>query len=66
MQKLIGFGDVKTSKLVAKIADEEVAHVAVGVHWFISVCQNTGRIPCSTFKGLVWRPLSDLLLCLYL
>jgi uncharacterized ferritin-like protein (DUF455 family) len=52
VQKLVGFGDNKTSKIVARIADEEVAHVAVGVYWFVSVCQKMGRAPCSTFKGL--------------
>lgn len=52
MQKLIGFGDKRTSKIVARIADEEVAHVAVGVHWFVSICQKMGLAPCSTFKGL--------------
>lgn len=51
-QKLIGFGDHRTSNIVARIADEEVAHVAVGVHWFLSVCQKMKRAPCSTFKGL--------------
>lgn len=53
MQKLIGFGDSRTSNIVARIADEEVAHVAVGVHWFVSVCQKMGRAPCSTFKDLL-------------
>jgi uncharacterized ferritin-like protein (DUF455 family) len=52
VQKLVGFGDNMTSKIVARIADEEVAHVAVGVYWFVSVCQKMGRAPCSTFKGL--------------
>lgn len=52
MQKLIGFGDSKTSKVVARIADEEVAHVAVGVYWFASVCQKMGCAPSSTFKGI--------------
>lgn len=51
MKKLIGFGDKRTSSIVARIADEEVAHVAVGVYWFFSVCQKMGRVPCSTFKG---------------
>jgi uncharacterized ferritin-like protein (DUF455 family) len=52
VKKLIGFGDHRTSNIVARIADEEVAHVAVGVFWFVSVCQKMGRAPCSTFKGL--------------
>lgn len=51
MKKLIGFGDHRTSDIVARIADEEVAHVAVGVYWFILVCQKMERAPCSTFKG---------------
>uniref|UniRef100_A0A5B6ZSK1 Ferritin-like superfamily n=1 Tax=Davidia involucrata TaxID=16924 RepID=A0A5B6ZSK1_DAVIN len=53
VQKLIGFGDCRTSNIVARIADEEVAHVAVGVYWFISVCQKMGCAPCSTFKDLL-------------
>ncbi|TMW88698.1 hypothetical protein EJD97_018222 [Solanum chilense] len=51
VQKLIGFGDHRTSKIVSKIADEEVAHVAVGVFWFVSVCEKMGRTPCTTFRG---------------
>lgn len=53
VQKLVGCGDNRTSKIVAKIADEEVAHVAVGLYWFVSVCQKLGRSPCSTFKDLL-------------
>lgn len=51
VQKLVGFGDNRTSKIVSRIADEEVAHVAVGIWWFVSVCNTMGRAPCSTFKG---------------
>lgn len=51
VKKLIGFGDLKTSDIVARIADEEVAHVAVGVFWFLSVCDKMGRVPCTAFKG---------------
>ncbi|PKA51634.1 hypothetical protein AXF42_Ash003001 [Apostasia shenzhenica] len=53
VQKLVGFGDHRTSNIVAKIADEEVAHVAVGVFWFTLVCQKMGRIPSETFKDLL-------------
>ena len=52
MKKLVGFGDNRTSKIVVRIADEEVAHVAVGVSWFISVCQKMGRVPYSAFRGI--------------
>ncbi|KAG8364761.1 hypothetical protein BUALT_Bualt18G0032400 [Buddleja alternifolia] len=53
VNKLIGFGDLRTSSIVAKIADEEVAHVAVGVYWFVLVCQKTGRVPSSTFTDIL-------------
>ncbi|KAI8558501.1 hypothetical protein RHMOL_Rhmol04G0099200 [Rhododendron molle] len=53
VQKLTGFGDCRTSNIVARIADEEVAHVAVGVYWFVALCQKMGRAPCSTFKDLL-------------
>ncbi|XP_020595901.1 uncharacterized protein LOC110035911 isoform X2 [Phalaenopsis equestris] len=53
VQKLIGFGDHRTSNIVAKIAEEEVAHVAVGVFWFTLLCQKMGRSPCDTFKDLL-------------
>lgn len=36
---------------MARIADEEVAHVAVGLYWFLSVCEKMGCAPDSTFKG---------------
>jgi uncharacterized ferritin-like protein (DUF455 family) len=31
--KLCGFGDNRTSKIVTRIAEEEKAHVAVGMAW---------------------------------
>ena len=49
---------------MAKIAEEEVAHVAVGLYWFLSVCQKMGRAPDSTFKG--WEAcLTTKLICLH-
>ncbi|XP_057455579.1 uncharacterized protein LOC130746850 [Lotus japonicus] len=53
VQKLVGFGDNWTSKIVARIAEEEVAHVAVGLYWFLSVCQKMDCAPDSTFKDLL-------------
>ncbi|GAB2214880.1 hypothetical protein Drorol1_Dr00019245 [Drosera rotundifolia] len=53
VKKLVGFGDHRTADIVARIADEEVAHVAVGFYWFISVCERMGRVPCSAFKDLL-------------
>lgn len=53
VKRLMGFGDHRTSKIVETIADEEIAHVAVGVDWFLSVCQKMNRAPCPTFKDLI-------------
>ncbi|XP_057796239.1 uncharacterized protein LOC131012315 [Salvia miltiorrhiza] len=53
VNKLTGFGDHRTSNIVAKIADEEVAHVAVGVYWFVSICQKLGRAPASAFTDIL-------------
>jgi len=62
VKKLVGFGDNRTSKIVARIADEEIAHVAVGVYWFASVCQKMNCAPDSTFKGCeAWLIFTNLL-----
>ncbi|XP_074276077.1 uncharacterized protein LOC141599848 [Silene latifolia] len=53
VKKMMGFGDKRTSEIVSRISEEEIAHVAVGVYWFFSVCQKMGRVPCSTFKDLL-------------
>ncbi|XP_039032062.1 uncharacterized protein LOC120166951 [Hibiscus syriacus] len=50
---MVGFGDHRTSSIVARIAEEEIAHVAVGVYWLMSVCHKMNRAPCSTFKELL-------------
>jgi uncharacterized ferritin-like protein (DUF455 family) len=34
VDKLVGLGDNRTAAIVRRIADEERAHVAVGVVWF--------------------------------
>lgn len=53
VQKLVGFGDLRTSHIVAKIAEEEMAHVAVGLYWFLHVCKKMNRTPCATFTDLL-------------
>ncbi|ERN13951.1 hypothetical protein AMTR_s00021p00135720 [Amborella trichopoda] len=53
VKKLVGFGDNRTSSIVAKIAEEEVQHVSVGVFWFVSVCAKMGCTPDVIFKDLL-------------
>jgi uncharacterized ferritin-like protein (DUF455 family) len=38
---------------VSKVAKEELAHVSVGLYWFLKVCQMMGRVPGDTFRGLI-------------
>ncbi|KAL5227916.1 hypothetical protein ABZP36_016181 [Zizania latifolia] len=42
VQKFLGFGDHRSADIVTKVA-EELAHVSVGLHWFLKVCQMMGR-----------------------
>lgn len=38
---------------MAKVAEEELAHVSVGLYWFLEVCQMMGRAPDATFRDLI-------------
>ncbi|XP_031481579.1 uncharacterized protein LOC116251433 isoform X2 [Nymphaea colorata] len=53
VKRLVGFGDNRTSSIVAKISEEEVAHVAVGMFWFLRVCEKLGRMPDISFKDIL-------------
>ncbi|KAK7400934.1 hypothetical protein VNO78_12243 [Psophocarpus tetragonolobus] len=50
-EKLVGFGNNRTYKIVARIVDEQVEHLAIGVYWFAYVYQKLNCAPDSTFKG---------------
>lgn len=39
VQRLVGLGDNRSAAIVRRIAEEERAHVAVGVQWFKRVCK---------------------------
>lgn len=41
--KLVGYGDKPSSEIVATIGEEEVAHVQIGVKWFLRDCQQSGQ-----------------------
>ncbi|CAN6444246.1 unnamed protein product [Victoria cruziana] len=53
VKRLIGFGDNRSSRIVARISEEEVAHVAVGMFWFLRVCEKLGRMPDISFKDIL-------------
>ncbi|MEW5300037.1 MAG: hypothetical protein WDW36_002998 [Sanguina aurantia] len=48
-QRLVGFGDSRSADIVARIALEERAHVAIGVEWFHHVCDEMGVAAQPTF-----------------
>lgn len=51
--RLTGWGDAHSAGIVNQIAKEELAHVAVGVSWFLAVCKKMNKVPDSTFKELM-------------
>ncbi|XP_047055349.1 uncharacterized protein HI_0077-like [Lolium rigidum] len=53
VQKLLGFADHRSAEIVSKVAEEELAHVSVGLYWFLEVCQMMGRVPGATFRDLI-------------
>ncbi|MCO5549858.1 hypothetical protein L7F22_003332 [Adiantum nelumboides] len=51
--RLVGWGDARSASIVNQIAEEELAHVAVGVSWFLTVCKMIDRVPDTTFRDLI-------------
>ncbi len=51
-EKLIGCGDATSAAVVAVILRDEVGHVAVGNHWFHTLCQAQGLEPLSHYASL--------------
>lgn len=52
-ERLVGNGDTRSASMTKRIAEEEVAHVAVGVAWFVDVCKRLGLDPADRFQGLM-------------
>jgi len=53
IEKLIGAGDTQSAQVLNIIYEEEIGHVAKGVHWFKSVCAARHEEPQSLFRTLV-------------
>ena len=54
-ERLVGSGDTRSASMTKRIAEEEVAHVAVGVAWFVDVCKRLGLDPADRFQGILMR-----------
>jgi uncharacterized ferritin-like protein (DUF455 family) len=59
--RLVGWGDNRSAKIVAKIADEEKNHVSVGVAWFQAFCAAQGADPGRVFAETLTELCPDLL-----
>lgn len=53
VQRLVSAGDQRSASIVRRIAGEEMAHVAVGVEWFLAVCSALGEDPASTYRTVL-------------
>jgi len=60
-ERLVGWGDNRSAAIVARIAEEEKAHVAVGVYWFRWLCDEASLDPHVAFPLTVKSLCPDLL-----
>lgn len=60
-ERLVGWGDNRSAAIVARIADEEQAHVAVGVYWFNTMCHVLGQDAKRVFIETLSETCPDLL-----
>lgn len=60
-ERLVGWGDNVSASIVAQIAEEEHAHVAVGVHWFKAICKSLGDDSKHVFINTLTELCPDLL-----
>lgn len=62
-EKLVGRGDNRSAAIVERITNEELNHVAVGVHWFREICAREENIERGNEEALGERFLSAVERC---
>ena len=62
-EKLVGRGDNRSAAIVERITNEELNHVAVGVHWFREICAREENIERGNKEALGERFLSAVERC---
>ena len=60
-ERLVGWGDNRSAAIVARIADEEQAHVSIGVFWFKLICKALNEDSKSVFIDTLTELCPDLL-----
>jgi len=55
MARFAAAGDTATSRILARILNDEIRHVRAGTRWFESACARADLVPESTWKYLVNR-----------
>ena len=55
IRRLQGVGDDQTADILSIILSEEIDHVAIGTHWFRSICAQRGLDSETTFSRLLTR-----------
>lgn len=55
MRRLQRAGDPESAAILARIYEDEIGHVAVGVRWFAHLCASRGLDPTSAFHDRVRR-----------
>jgi len=53
IERLRQAGDSTSAGCLEVIVEEEVRHVAIGSHWFKTLCAERGQSPASTFRSLM-------------
>jgi uncharacterized ferritin-like protein (DUF455 family) len=53
--KLVGAGDLRAGEILDIILRDEIGHVAVGNHWYRSLCAERGLDPIATYAELAER-----------
>ena len=54
-ERLLGAGDERGARILQRILDDEIRHVAAGTKHFVALCRSNGQSPESCWKTLVKR-----------
>ena len=53
--RVLAMGDARGARILQRILDDEIRHVAVGTRHFVALCRSLGKVPENQWKMLVNR-----------